>query len=312
MATIDSHGFETVSPDDKRGWLWFYFISRLFAVFALCSAKVSLLIFTRRIFSGNFHHEKRCFAFAYTLTAIYGIVAVTASSAGCRPRRSLRYGDGAMCPGAVERWSIITTLDVITELMLICVPMYFVSKNHIKRSKKMIVVFVFSFRLLVATFSIISTVTYLKYIHHQGDATAIAPTVAWQEVLLGFSLVSASIPCLRSFLWAFMSTGLMTNYGTKAGLSGVLREEGSPLSSPTANPTAPTRNTTPNEAEAANGLPHPLRPDRTKYNVSVQTRSRLEDRATTSSKSANTPSAGSAQSGPLVIQHTREVNVKRS
>ena len=98
--------------------------------------------------------------------------------------------------------------------MLIAIPMWLISKNQIKASKKRIVVFVFSFRLIVAAFSIATMATYFQYTNGSKASIGAGATVAWQEVLLGFSLMSASIPCLKNFLFAFMSTGLMTAYGT--------------------------------------------------------------------------------------------------
>ena len=78
-------------------------------------------------------------------------------------------------------------------------------KNTIKRSKKIIVVFVYSFRLVVAAFSIAMLASYLQYLDVGRESIGLAPTIAWQEVLMGFSLISASIPCLRTFVWAFYS-----------------------------------------------------------------------------------------------------------
>ncbi|KAK3723475.1 hypothetical protein LTR37_001727 [Vermiconidia calcicola] len=164
----------------------YYFISRILAFCALCFSKTSIIMFTRRIFTGDLTNENVFFATAYATTALYGIA----------------------------RWTVITLLDVLTEISLVALPLWFVSKNNLKASKKGVVVFVYSFRLIVAALSVASSATYLKYLK-RSQATSIdaAPTVAWQEVLLGFSLISASIPCLRSFLWAFKSTGLMTVYG---------------------------------------------------------------------------------------------------
>lgn len=92
-------------------------------------------------------------------------------------------------------------------------PIWFISKNDLQASKKRIVIFVYAFRLLVIGISVAVTTTYFNFLNNGDDDIDIAPVVAWEEVLLAFSLISASFPCLRSFLWAFMSRGLMTMYG---------------------------------------------------------------------------------------------------
>lgn len=69
---------------------------------------------------------------------------------------------------------------------LTCAPRWnrFISKNKIKASKKRIVVFVFSFRLIAAAFSIATSITYFKYLNGSDFNIGAASTVVWQEVLL--------------------------------------------------------------------------------------------------------------------------------
>ena len=100
-------------------------------------------------------------------------------------------------------------------------PIWFISKNDLKASKKRIVIFVYAFRLLVIAVSVAVATTYFNFLNNGNDNIDIAPVVAWEEVLLAFSLISASFPCLRSFLWAFMSRGLMTMYGNTIAESSI-------------------------------------------------------------------------------------------
>lgn len=51
-----------------------------------------------------------------------------------------------------------------------------------------------------------------------------APTLAWQEVLIGFSLISASIPCLRGFVGRFTTADLSRVYNNSTTVSGPRRE----------------------------------------------------------------------------------------
>lgn len=98
-------------------------------------------------------------------------------------------------------------------MILLGIPVYFVSKNQIKSSKKRVVAFVFAFRLVVAGFAVATAVNYFYFLDGTDDNIGLASTVAWQEVLLATSLISASIPSLRSFLWAFMSREMWHMYG---------------------------------------------------------------------------------------------------
>ncbi|KAF2172081.1 hypothetical protein M409DRAFT_17324 [Zasmidium cellare ATCC 36951] len=190
-----------------------YFGSRIPWFLAHCLSKMSILVFTRRIFVGDFYKENIFFGIAYAFTVIYGILAVLLSSAGCHPTQVLTANVNAVCNGNTGRWAALTAMDGFTELIVLAMPIWFISKNELKASKKRIVVFVYCFRLIVIAFTIATTSSYIHFLDHGRTNIDIAPVVAWQETLLAFSLISASFPCLRSFLWAFMSRGLMTMYG---------------------------------------------------------------------------------------------------
>lgn len=56
---------------------------------------------------------------------------------------------------------------------------------------------------------LLSTTTYLES-HSTG--TALVPTVVWQEILLAYSLMSATIPCLKSFVEGFTTGGMRNGY----------------------------------------------------------------------------------------------------
>lgn len=85
------------------------------------------------------------------------------------------------------------------------IPIYFVSKNELRMSKKLIVVFVYIFRVFVAAFAIGTVVEYSLAIRSGETSIALVPVAILQEILLCMSLLTASIPCLKPFVWAFMS-----------------------------------------------------------------------------------------------------------
>lgn len=183
----------------------------------------------------------------------------------------------------------------------------FISKNQIKASKKRIVVFVFSFRLIVAAFSIVTTVTYFKYLRGSNLNIGAAPTVVWQEVLLCFSLISASIPCLRTFLWAFMSTGLMTVYGnsTSAGSYGIGSQQ-------SRQPSAVRSQSRDYSQSQGRTFSSQLRPDKHGYRVDVQSQRDLSKKNDDRGDRAENGSVGSYGSEQYIIHHTTEFEVKRS
>jgi hypothetical protein len=124
-------------------------------------------------------------------------------------------------PSQMARWKAITALDVVTEVLLLALPAWLVSRNRVKASSKRVVVFVFSFRLVVAAFSLATMSVYFRFLHSgtARDSIGLVPTVISIEAMLCASLITASIPSLRSFLWAFMSRGVFTMYGVDTSAS---------------------------------------------------------------------------------------------
>lgn len=202
-------------------------------------SKLSILIFTRRIFAGDiykyvsarsngeashtyphFHRENIIFGVAYGVCILYGVLGILLSSAGCRPQEALVASVDAVCDANVARWTVITILDGLSEIFVLAMPIWFISKNQLKASKKRIVIFVYCFRLIDIGFGIATTVSYFNFLRDGRDNIDVVPVVVWELVSLTFSLISASFPCLRTFLWAFMSRGLMTMYGNTTTISG--------------------------------------------------------------------------------------------
>jgi hypothetical protein len=68
----------------------------------------------------------------------------------------------------------------------------------------------------VAGLSLVLLVSTLKYFQSQDPGLDVATLLVWQEALLCYSLVSATLPCLASFLKSFQTGGLVyiTSLGT--------------------------------------------------------------------------------------------------
>ncbi|KAF7186246.1 hypothetical protein HII31_12321 [Pseudocercospora fuligena] len=246
-----------------------YFGSRIPFFLALCLAKLSMLIFTRRIFAGDIYRENIFFGVSYGFVILYGLLAILLSSAGCHPTETLAPSTDAVCNANTARWAVITLFDGLTELIILAMPIWFISKNQLKASKKRIVIFVYSFRLIVIAFSIATTASYFNFLKDGRNSIDISPVIAWQEVLLAFSLISASFPCLRSFLWAFMSRGLMTMYGNTTASASDPRSHMGSMQLRSMNKSHVSRNESEAGLTTGEGRLR-LRPERSEYHVDIR------------------------------------------
>lgn len=97
-------------------------------------------------------------------------------------------------------------VDVITELVVVVIPVLMMIPVQIALSKKAVIVAAFIFRIL----SIVATITRLFYIH---PATTRSPDATFDamnynivtQCVLSICIVTACIPCLKPFLDSFES-----------------------------------------------------------------------------------------------------------
>jgi hypothetical protein len=61
---------------------------------------------------------------------------------------------------------------------------------------------------------------YSKFIHDRRPAIRIVSTVAWQNVLLSYNLMSATIPSLKGFTQGFMTAGVSFGYAQEGRATG--------------------------------------------------------------------------------------------
>ncbi|KAM3074424.1 hypothetical protein ACMFMG_002772 [Clarireedia jacksonii] len=119
---------------------------------------------------------------------------------------------GEQCPGAFERWQIISALDIIFELATVGMTIYLVWSLRTSRSNKIIVICAFASRLpmiiaigfRLANFDVVGLTTNPTLLE--------GAFIVWTQTELNYSIISAIIPSLRPFI-----KNLSTNYGQELG-----------------------------------------------------------------------------------------------
>ncbi|KAI5206250.1 hypothetical protein E4T38_03889 [Aureobasidium subglaciale] len=178
----------------------------LFWIIAIGASKLSVALFLLRLTPVCTH--RRVYQTFMAILSIWIVVYVFAFALQCdmsRPWITI----GASCPGVYERWQTFCALDIISEISLVCMTVYLVWDIQSSTSAKAKIVFAFSFRLP----QIIAIAYRLKTFPTAG--LLVNPTlseselVVWTQTELNYSLMSATIPCLRTFV-----SSLSTNYGS--------------------------------------------------------------------------------------------------
>ncbi|KAK5739631.1 hypothetical protein LTR17_005115 [Elasticomyces elasticus] len=196
------------------------FTSRVLLIICLYLAKLSIVLFSHRIFSGNLSHERVIFATVYGIIGIGGIASIVAVSVDCHPSHYLLGQDGVACSSNTARSVVVCILDTFSEIAIVAVPVLLLSKLQMQETKKRMVYTVFAARIgfahfmckkqseltpdSVVVFGISQAVAYNHFLkHHNRASIGLLPTLSLQELWLMYSFISATIPCMRSFLGAF-------------------------------------------------------------------------------------------------------------
>ncbi|KAK5129234.1 hypothetical protein LTR08_003737 [Meristemomyces frigidus] len=184
---------------------------------AVYLSKISVLWFGRRIFAGTKLMNARSFEIAIAFAAVCGVASVAILAAGCDFRYAL--GSPAQhCSHFRARWTACQVLDAITEISIVALPTYYISMNTIKASSKITVITLFGLRLPCVAFMAATAASYESIEHGvAAHAKSITPAAIWAEVLLGYALSSASFPCIRTFMTAFLADNKFRIHDTSMG-----------------------------------------------------------------------------------------------
>ncbi|CAI9637214.1 unnamed protein product [Alternaria burnsii] len=203
----------------------YFFTSQILLYIALALSKCSILILIRAVFTQN---SKVSFLALATMivVAIWGFIGVVASSVACSVESIVPRPGGGYCTSLVPWLRVLGAGDVLTETLIIIIPMVGFHGSLMSNKRKAIVMLAFSTRIPNIVFAIMHLITHSKFIDSHQPAMSIVPTAAWQSVLLSYNLMSATSPLLKGFTEGFMTAGTSLGYvqegATTGGGSGTL------------------------------------------------------------------------------------------
>ncbi|KAJ9669586.1 hypothetical protein H2201_000453 [Coniosporium apollinis] len=173
------------------------YTSQILIIAALALAKCSVILLIRRVFTRDMKN------FWMICTILLGFIGVWALASIIT------------CPGYAARWKAVVALDVATELLFVILPIYLVWGLQMSRNLKLRVVLAFAFRIPVAAFALAFLNAVDTYRDHENTGVAYSAVIIWHQVELGYSLIAATIPCLKSFIKSFdTGFGLEVGYNT--------------------------------------------------------------------------------------------------
>jgi len=188
---------EFVSLENQSKVQQMYYASTLFFVIALGLCKISVAFFLLRLTQTK--HHRLVFNAAAGFIAVWTVGSLFAVALQCNLSHPWLIV-GERCSGAFLRWRVISAFDILSEIILVAMPVYLIWGLATTISTKAAVVAAFSFRLL----TIIPIAFRLSNFNKAGRISN--PTlredlfIVWTQTELNYSLISATIPTLRLFV----------------------------------------------------------------------------------------------------------------
>ncbi|OAL53498.1 hypothetical protein IQ07DRAFT_628764 [Pyrenochaeta sp. DS3sAY3a] len=184
------------------------FAAQLFQILSLATAKISVAALMLRLFTRDIQVTRKSWIICQAtilLTVLWTIGSIIATSFQCSPSNFLRQGVANQCQERLSRWRIITAFDIFIEVLLVLLPVAFIWPIQLKRYIKLQVAVAFGFRLPVIAFAAVHLHFVSKYSSSTNVSRTIIPALIYQQYELSWSLLSATIPTLKSFMRSFNS-----------------------------------------------------------------------------------------------------------
>ncbi|KAH7126564.1 hypothetical protein B0J11DRAFT_459762, partial [Dendryphion nanum] len=215
---------------DSQSRIMTAMISQILLILSLGLTKCSVISLIRRVFTRDMMHSWLICDIILGFVCIWTIASTVVVSAGCNLSNYIPPDGNRTCSGFTTRWLVVTTLDVVSELLLFVLPIYFLWTLQMSIRLKARVVIAFSFRLPITAFAIIFVHLFTAIEKNPNRGAAISTAIVWQQIQISYSLISATIPCLKSFISSFD-----TKFGMGDGSGQGQYNYGSNLSQPNQN-----------------------------------------------------------------------------
>ncbi|KAI4814806.1 hypothetical protein E4T44_10664 [Aureobasidium sp. EXF-8845] len=161
-------------------------------------SKCSVIFFMKRLFSTDNRTARILCNSLLAMVAAWVLASIMGLSISCGPATKLSLEH--RCSGQITRWSLVATFDSLFEIAIFLLSIILVVPLQMTSEIKISVIFAFCFRLIVAVFAIIHVYYIAQWSTSSDPSIAAVYSLLWQQVELGYALMAATIPTLRSFV----------------------------------------------------------------------------------------------------------------
>ncbi|KAH6643425.1 hypothetical protein BKA67DRAFT_632884 [Truncatella angustata] len=213
-----NHGLAKFNSDSNpEEWLLSgksFLTSEILSVLILGLAKCSIIALMLRIFATEKWNNWAACVAPLVLCVLWCIGSIIALSINCDSDTLLTTDNPRRCPAQFERWRGITITDIVTEILIFLLPIALMWPLNMTMKRKFQVSLAFSFRFIVVIFSALHLAHFNEYPSSAQPQFAVTKTLLFQQTMVAWALISATIPNLKAFMRSFsMGMGFAQGFG---------------------------------------------------------------------------------------------------
>ncbi|KAE9371832.1 hypothetical protein N431DRAFT_377866, partial [Stipitochalara longipes BDJ] len=182
------------------------YASDILYIITLALSKHSLDLLFIRLTPYNSHiRVAKCIRY---FTLVWAVTSLGVISLRCHTRTPWIDIINGQCPSMLVRWQIVTAFNIISEAAIFGMSIFLIFGLKMALSQKTIVVSAFGMRLPTIIFCALRIHYFFQAFFTTDPSFDGVFFAAWTQTELAFSVISATLPCLKPF----MST-ISTNWG---------------------------------------------------------------------------------------------------
>lgn len=166
-------------------------------------SKIATILLVRRLFIRDMKNTWRICNVITGAILIWTILSALLVSAGCSAESISPKTPSQICSGIEKRYMFVVVTDAMTDLVLAFIPVYLCRRLQMNILLKLQVLGIFALRLPLLVLAGYFLKTWKRSLHSGNPGIARTVPLVFQQSQLCFSLITGSIPCLKSFIRSF-------------------------------------------------------------------------------------------------------------
>jgi len=181
------------------------FASQILLIFTLSLAKTAIILLVKRCLALDMVRQRRTCDVVAVLVSIWALAAIIGISANCSPPHMV--DDLSRCKHQNVRWEVIGIINGVLEIATTLLSTLLVwDMKNLSNEQRIRVIVAFLFRVLLVPVVVVHIYYYMQTTKPGADVPLLITNVLiCEQVQIGVSLLTATVPNMKAFIQGFHS-----------------------------------------------------------------------------------------------------------